>query len=176
MPSKSPKPRHLFPVRAGARTRAKAQGREGASSDGETVGAYMTRVHSAYGRMHAAVSDIVAHRPPKSVDAWRFINDWYRLYGRESAFYTANVTNPDEITDLSAAVTYAAVLIDVRKQYEARLGEKPPREDDPLAPKEEPSVFPDFPGAGSALGDVAGILKWGVIGYLAIQAIGAMRK
>lgn len=167
MPRKSPRPRRLLLARSDAT-------RETAS--GESVGEYMGRVHTAYGRMHDAISDIVSHRPPKAVAAWEFINNWYRLYGQEAAFYAANISNPDPITDFSTAVTYAAVLLDVRKQYKAKLGEEPPREDDPLRPKEEPSVFPDFPGAGSALGDVAGVLKWGVIGYLVIQIVGAIRK
>lgn len=176
-PSPAPKPRSLFPRRRGAAPRVTACGcggtaqtagvvavsRESISSD--TIRSYMRRLEDAYNAMQAAVADIIANAPPRKVDTWRFLNDWQVTYGRWESFYWGAI-NDFIMADSTyqEAQTYGVALETARKEYKRLFKKAAPG--DVIPPKDLPSE------PGGPLESVAGILKWGVVGYLAIQVFG----
>lgn len=171
-PSPAPKPRRLFPGRrrapatpcacGEARTAGVVASREQISSD--TIRSYMRRLEDAFGAMQAAVTDVIANAPPKKADAWRFLNDWQVTYGRWEAFYWGAV-NDFVLADSTyqEAQTYGVTLETARKEYKRLFKRAAPG--DVVPPKDLPSQ------PGGPLESVAGILKWGVIGYLAIKVV-----
>jgi hypothetical protein len=126
----------------------------------ESTAAYMGRVDAAFRVMQDAVTQVAAKRPPQTQDGWAFINDWFELFGKWSAFYMRRGADPNSDTDLAVTTVYVTGLENARKQYKERLGEAPPPPpSEPLKPAEDP-LFPSNP-----LDSLVSLAKWGTIGY-----------
>lgn len=125
----------------------------------------MRRLEDAYEAMHDAIVNILAHSPPKDAERAKYINDWWVTFGRWESFYWGSI-NDFIMADSTyqEAQTYGVTLERARKEYKRLFKKAAPG--DVIPPKDLPSE------PGGPLESVAGILKWGVVGYLAIQVFG----
>ena len=178
MPSPNPRPKSLFPrsralVRPATPPVATDQGIYFPDADTRAkVRAYMRALDSAYDLHHAAVNEIVG-QAPKDAAAWQYINAWLLLYGAWKKWFTdrsdAWVTTTDDQQD---AASYGDRLEKSRAEFKRVFRRSPPGPALPSAPEAPKDVDP----ISDTTGNVLGILKWGVIGYLTIQIVGAVRK
>lgn len=142
-------------------------GYEDPQTQGETK-VYMRRLEDGYREVNAAIVDLASHRPPKSGDAWTFINNWYVLYAQWEKFYTETIDDWMITTDdATQANDYGERLQRTRNGYEKALGEKPPG-----APVEQPKQQGGGGGSddpASTLDQATSLLKWGVVAFVVFK-------
>jgi hypothetical protein len=134
----------------------------------DSTRAYMQRVDGEYRNFDADVMAQVPPLPASFITAWaQTLNSWRKFYADNIDSFTLGWSR----AEYDETEKYELTLSAYRKQFTQHTGKAPASPDPPKAPDEDP-----FGGGGSTLGDLATVVKWGVIGYLAIQLVGVMRN
>lgn len=143
----------------------------GAGPTAAEIKAYMRRVDAGYDELHAAGDKEVAKGPKP--DGWTWLQTFWIQFGQWKKFFADTIddwiiTEEDGVqTDL-----FGAKLDKARLEFKKVFGAAPGGDPVGPAPKGEPGT----PSLPAALDSTLSLVKWGVIGYLAIKAFSLIRE